>query len=102
MAECIKVATTFCGTQFSEKEHKQYKYNISIFSLLNVNVLVGAINKEKMMVGPPKNMVFCKISLASLMYTVYYQQQTFLSISCNHCIHCTAARCPTPGHLGFM
>ena len=51
MAECIKVATTFCGTQFSEKVHKQYKHNISIFSLLNVNVLVGAINKEKMMVG---------------------------------------------------
>ena len=48
MAECIKVATTFCGTQFSEKVHK---HNISVFSLLNVNVLVGAINKEKALVG---------------------------------------------------
>ena len=48
MAECVKVATTFCGTQVSEKVHK---HNISVFSLLNVNVLEGDINKEKMMIG---------------------------------------------------
>ena len=69
MAECVKVPTTFCGTQVLEKVHKHTKY-IGVFSLLNVKVLEGAFNnKKKMMVGAfsSKNMVFCKISLASLM-----------------------------------